>query len=65
MEKTWYLSNKIKNIDEVVEFARRLGFAVIVEPVEMGWTKFTIMDCKSKTDFFERVHLVYMEFSEV
>lgn len=65
MEKTWYLSNKVKNIDEVVDVARRLGFAVIVEPVEMGWTKFTVVDCKSKREFYERLQLVYMEFSEV
>ena len=65
-EKTWYLSNKIKNIEAVVEVARKLGFSVIVEPIEMGWTKFTILECgQVRDDFYERMQLVYIEFSEV
>ena len=40
-----------------------MDFEVEIESLEIGWTKFTIIDKDvSRGDFFERMHLVYMEF---
>ena len=66
MTKTWYLSNKIKGIEKAKEAAKLMKFEVEIESIEMGWTKFTIIDNdNSRDDFYERMHLVYMEFVEV
>lgn len=63
MTKTWYLSNKVKGIEKAEEVAKRMSFEVEIESIEMGWTKFTIIDNdNSRDDFYERMHLVYMEF---
>lgn len=63
MTKTWYLSNKVKGIEKAEEVAKRMGFEVEVESIEMGWTKFTIIDKDDSRDaFYERMHLVYMGF---
>lgn len=63
MTKTWYLSNKVKGIEKAEEVAKLMKFEVEIEPIEMNWKKFTIIDTdNSRDDFYERVHLVYMEF---
>ena len=63
MTKTWYLSNKVKGIEKAEEVAKLMKFEVEIESIEMGWTKFTIIDKdNSRDDFYERMHLVYIEF---
>ena len=63
MTKTWYLSNNIQGIEQAEEVAKQIGLEVEVEPIEMGWTKFTIIDNdKSKDEFYEKMQLVCMEF---
>lgn len=63
MTKTWYLSNNIKGIEQAEEVAKQMELEVEIEPIEMGWTKFTIIDNdNSRDDFYERMQLVCMEF---
>lgn len=63
MTKTWYLSNKVKGIEKAEEVAKLMSFEVEIESLEIGWTKFTIIDKdNSRGNFFERAQNVYMEF---
>lgn len=66
MTKTWYLSNKVLGIEDAVKTARKLGFGVQIEPIEMGWTKFTVFSGKmDKENYYENLWLVTQNFVDM